>query len=136
MFIFIVLSLLTNDNKYIQFIIFATAIYLASFIYQVLTYLRHIKSIELSTPRLRVITIITFIILIKVAVIVMYGFKDFDSKINNQKMTFNFNKGDKIQTSNTILYLGKSEDYIFLFNKMDKKALIYNRSTIATIENR
>ena len=56
------------------------------------------------------------------------------TKSNTQAMTFRFDNGISIQTSDSLLYLGKSRDFIFLFDKSDKKAFIFNKSTIKSIE--
>jgi hypothetical protein len=57
------------------------------------------------------------------------------SKSNNQKISFQFNSGKSITTSDSTLYLGSSKDYIFLYSKSDKKAFIYNKSTVTSIES-
>jgi hypothetical protein len=56
------------------------------------------------------------------------------SKSNNQKITFQFNSGKSITTSDSTLYLGNSKDYIFFFDRQKKKAFIYNKSTVNIIE--
>jgi hypothetical protein len=58
-----------------------------------------------------------------------------NSKTNRQKMIFNFDTGKSIKTSDSTLYLGKSKDYIILFDKSNKKASFYNRSSIKLIES-
>jgi hypothetical protein len=63
------------------------------------------------------------------------GYKLLTSTTNLQKMTFNLDTGKTIITSDSTLYLGLSKDYIFLYNKLRKKTLIYNKSTIKLIES-
>lgn len=57
----------------------------------------------------------------------------YKSDHNKQKMTFNFNNGNKIRTSDSLLFLGKSMDYLFFFNKSNKESQIYDRTLIESI---
>jgi hypothetical protein len=61
------------------------------------------------------------------------GIMLYKSDHNKQKMTFNFNNGNKIVTSDSLLFLGKSKDYLFFFNKPDKESKIYDRTLIESI---
>jgi hypothetical protein len=90
---------------------------------------------KISTPQRFLLVLLLISVYFNFYFYYIKGVSLYVSKSNYQKMTFQFNSGKSITTSDSTLYLGSSKDYIFLYSKSDKKAFIYNKSTVTSIES-
>ena len=132
--LFVIYQFILNYNVLIAFILFLGGALFFGIIYLM---------IRIQNFKLAIFQPIHLLIAILIAVLSWAEFYDtfisglilLNNKTNDQKMTFNFDTGKSIKTSDTTLYLGKSKDYIILFDKPNKKAFVYNRSTIRSIES-
>lgn len=133
-FILLLLYHIINNIDYLFFLSILLAFPLFSGLILYVEHLESFKLIKFSKDRR------TFTLLILAFAYIMFfnkfsnGCLQYDSKTNKQKMVFYLNTGATIKTSDETLYLGGSTDYIFLYYKPQNRAIIYNKSTITSID--
>jgi hypothetical protein len=135
---FLVLYLIydfSNNINVLRFLIGFSWVPLTSVAMVYLDQLEEFKLIKVNAFRLALVLAVISLSWMKYYYTFRDGYKLLTSTTNLQKMTFNLDTGKTIITSDSTLYLGLSKDYIFLYNKLRKKTLIYNKSTIKLIES-
>lgn len=91
------------------------------------------QMINLTHLNMALISFLLFIAYINYWIYYAKGFNMLHSEKNNQNMVFNSSSCGRIITSDSLLYLGASQDYVFLFNKVNQERIIVNRSQIESI---
>jgi hypothetical protein len=126
--------IVTGSKKYTNHIFYGVPLFLTIILYFSGTYCINFKSLNLTKLKLFLITFIFGILSFNLASYVDAGYTVLNEKSIDFKRTFHLNTGSVITTSDTVLYLGSSKEYIFIFDRSRKKAFIYNRSTVLYTE--
>ncbi len=98
-------------------------------------YLQKTKLIIINKNQFTVILIILSLSYYKYLITFSDGYNLLTKDRNKQKMTFIFDTKNSIKTTNDTLFLGNSKDYLFLYSRSGKKALLYNKAHIELIIN-
>jgi hypothetical protein len=141
-FLFAVISLgllttyiIVTERKNLTFYLFyGVPIFFIALLFLSLSYLINFRSLKITRTTMFILTFIIGVFLFNMAKYIDIGYTTLNSKSTDLKRSFHFNTGAIITTSDTVLYLGSSKDYVFMFDKLHKKAFIYNRSTILYTE--
>jgi hypothetical protein len=131
---FITYHIVTGSKKLTFYMFYGVPTFLTIILYLSLHYYVNFKSLKMTKIKLSLITFIFGILLFNLAKYVDVGYTTLNEKSIDLKRTFHLNTGAVITTSDTVLYLGSSKEYIFIFDRSRKKAFIYNRSTVLYTE--
>jgi hypothetical protein len=132
--ILIILFKVTGNKENIITLIGSVPLIFSITFYALLNYFPNFMSLNMTKFKIFLITFVVLIFSMKLASYINAGYITKNLKSATFKETIYFNKGVIIETSDSILYLGSSKDYIFTFNKPQNKAVIYSRSNILRTE--
>jgi hypothetical protein len=93
------------------------------------------KAVIKRNPYLRLITVAFVAILaFKFFVKINQGYIKLYNREKPPVITFTTNAGQKIITSDSVIYLGSSKEYLFIYLKNEKKSQVISKTTISLFE--
>jgi hypothetical protein len=130
----IILFKITGRKENISLLIISVPLVFSVTLYYLLNYFPNFKSSNMTKSKVFLITFVVFVFSMKLASNINHGYRTKNLESTVVKETIYLNNGAIIKTSDSILYLGSSKNYIFIFNKLQNKAFIYDRTTILYTE--
>jgi hypothetical protein len=118
------------SGSIISYVLIVIPVVVSSLLYFILNDGIIFKSSNMSRNKVLLISSIVFLISMKLTLNIDFGYRSLNSKITELNVKFYFKSGTIIANSDSVVYLGSSKDYLFLYNRLHRKALIYNRSEL------
>jgi len=134
--IIILVLIFTRSKLFFLFLILSIWFVCFSGVFTLIYFLKVNKALDFNFEKISIIAeTLLFILFIQCGWGTLNGFFTLKSSSWVPKTTININSGESINSSDSILFLGVSKDYVFLYDKLDQKSIVFNRLNIISIES-